>query len=282
MTKPKCDRMTRIGLISDVHCGPNRETRVGEQAIREIEAFVSSMNDGFRPDVVIELGDRVLDVDKETDLANQVKVQTAFRELECPVIHVLGNHDMVHLSAVENEAIFGQVMHCASVDIAGVHIAILNTCDPVIDGIGGHVSQEQLKWLKSDLTASKMPTVIACHHALGYQDISTNWLFHSVESLAYVDNRDEVWEVISRHKQVLAVFNGHLHWSSMEVVGCIPVFSVDSPVDTWRTSGTAPGSYAEAIVFQSGQIEVKAKGLADDTFQYNPNGSHTEEGGARG
>lgn len=252
----------RIGMISDVHCGPSRNTHVGAKAIELLDRFVAEMNVHFKPDLVVDLGDRVLDVDRSQDTLNQKKVRSAFERLSCPVVHILGNHDSINLSREENEDIFQQSMEFRSFDLKGVHFVVLNTSDPPIEGVGGKVSRLQLEWFTSDLKANPGKSVILCHHALGYQDISSNVLFESIEPLAYVENRDEIWNVLKNRSGIAAVLHGHLHWNSREVVHGVPCFCVNSPVETWNTGGRVSGSYAEVVVSAgSGSVAFTAKSL---------------------
>lgn len=240
------------------------------QAEEIVRDFVKGMNEEFNPDVVVDLGDRILDVDEDTDFSNQLKVKRALGGLKCPVIHVIGNHDLVNLTIEQNEELFGCPMRHASFDHKGIHFVVLNTCDPVIQGVGGHISQAQLDWLRTHLDANPTRTIVLCHHAMGYQEISANPLFHSIEPLAYVANRDDVWEVLRNHGQVIAVFNGHLHWSSVEHVSGTPCFSAGCPVETWATKGKASESYAEVTMLQSGHITFESMGIAPRTFRYDP------------
>src|SRR5687767_12927015 len=92
----------RFALISDVHFGPSayhegKLRKLGNDAERLTRAFVEDMNQRFRPDVVVNLGDVVEDESPEADLAAYERFLAIMDGLQAPVIHVAGNHESVHL-----------------------------------------------------------------------------------------------------------------------------------------------------------------------------------------
>ena len=46
-----------------------------------------------RPDIVLDLGDRISDSDRDTDLRLEREVADAFAAIEAPGFHICGNHD---------------------------------------------------------------------------------------------------------------------------------------------------------------------------------------------
>jgi alkaline phosphatase len=237
----------RIVAIADIHLGPDRHSVRGSASVRALDGFVQAVESEIRPDLVVDLGDRVVDVDPDADRERQHQIASVFAGISCPVLHVMGNHDAVNLARADNEQIFGQPMRCHSIDVGGFHFVVLDTCDPVLGGVGGAVSREQLQWLDADLSAASaasVSSVILCHHALCYHDISRNVLFKGIEPWAFASNREEIWQVVSSHPGVVLVLHGHLHWTTVERVGDVPCLSANSPVESWTTGGEVRGEYA--------------------------------------
>ncbi len=57
----------KIGLISDIHHGIDVGTKLGSAAVTLMRPFVDWVN-AVGPDLVVELGDRINDLDKDADL----------------------------------------------------------------------------------------------------------------------------------------------------------------------------------------------------------------------
>ena len=88
----------------------------------------------------------------------------------------------------------------------GVHLVSLDSASDsrLADTWAGGLSEEQISWLDEDLNETGDKTVIImAHHALinhtGKND--SNW---------YIDNRDEVKEIMKKHGARI-IFTGHLH-----------------------------------------------------------------------
>ena len=56
-------------------------------------------------DLIVDLGDRISNVDKMKDQELAKEVAAVFQSIEVPLVHLLGNHDLHFLSLRENEAI---------------------------------------------------------------------------------------------------------------------------------------------------------------------------------
>ena len=94
----------KIALIADIHHGMDVGTKVGSAALTLLQPFVDWVN-AIGPDIVVELGDRINDHDKDTDLKWTRDVAHAFTAIERPCVHILGNHDAAELSRTESEAV---------------------------------------------------------------------------------------------------------------------------------------------------------------------------------
>jgi 3',5'-cyclic-AMP phosphodiesterase len=73
---------------------------------------------------VLDLGDRISDENRETDLVLEAEVAEAFRAVPGTHWHLNGNHDRDHLSVADNEAILGQSLGHEVHDLGGWRIVL--------------------------------------------------------------------------------------------------------------------------------------------------------------
>jgi Icc-related predicted phosphoesterase len=95
----------KIAIVTDIHHGKDSASKKGESALTLMAAFASFVADN-KPDLVLDLGDRISDMDPETDLELEREVNAAFvpiREL-APVFHICGNSEQ--RSSYRSEACF--------------------------------------------------------------------------------------------------------------------------------------------------------------------------------
>jgi Icc protein len=90
----------KIALIADIHHGIDVGTKLGSAALPLLQPFVDWVND-VRPHLVVELGDRINDIDKDADLKFTRDIAHAFGTITAPCVHILGNHDNYKLSRAE-------------------------------------------------------------------------------------------------------------------------------------------------------------------------------------
>ena len=51
----------KIGVVADVHYGPDADTQLGRNAALLLDTFCEAMGT-FRPDLIVDLGDRVVSI----------------------------------------------------------------------------------------------------------------------------------------------------------------------------------------------------------------------------
>lgn len=250
--------MVRIGLISDIHLGPDRETRRGTQAGRLLEAFLEDMA-RFGPACVVDLGDRIMEVDVPTDRRHTIQVRDLLRRVEVPVFHLMGNHDVAHVPKADVCELLGLAGPYQSVSIGGHTCLFLDSTDPVVGAYGGRISERQLKWLETELMRARQPVLVFCHHPLDDQPIANNPLFRAHPEWYAVDNRRAVRDVLARSGKVKAVITGHVHWNRAVCLAGIPFFTIQGLVETWTTGDTPAGSYGKLAVGPGG-VELAVEG----------------------
>jgi predicted phosphodiesterase len=250
-----------ILLVADVHMGPSNTTRPGEETPDLMERFVKEINTAIKPDILVELGDRVNNFSHEEDRRNALKFSRIISGLCIPRYLLLGNHDLHNLTKEENKEIFGTEVGRRTCCVNGFKLIFLDTEEPVIEGVGGNISEEQLSWLSVELNNEETPKIVFGHHPVDNQVISENPHFLEFPHLAFVKNRERVRDVMESGKNVIAYVNGHVHWFSFEMGDKMPFISVPSFTEAWPEKKGAPGMFALLSVFANGSMEVTVGGL---------------------
>ncbi|MBI4556160.1 MAG: metallophosphoesterase [Candidatus Hydrogenedentes bacterium] len=124
-------------------------------------------------------------------------------------------------------------------------------------GIGWAVPPHQIEWLESDLAEHRfLPTVVATHYPA--VQIPKRMQREPMMNAGSLDNGDLLSEVLERHKQVKAIFSGHLHMNFIVtrnglthiVTGSLPEYPVE---------------YREVHVHED-RLELFTRGLGDKSF----------------
>lgn len=254
----------RIGLVTDIHFGPDRPTRRGSAALARLEEFAREMRERFRPDLVVDLGD---DIEHEGPEADRERFRTLGRLLAragAPLAWVPGNHDTAHLSPAEAAAQLGTLPPPRVLCAGGLALLFLDTQDPTIRGIGGSLSEKQLAWLREELARQRgRPVLLFAHHPLRPVDVGANPFFASMPQLATVADTARVQETLAVAGNSLAgVFNGHLHGSDAVVEGGALFATLPSFSEGWVPGSDPPGAFAELRVETGGAwIELTLRRL---------------------
>jgi hypothetical protein len=130
----------RIGLITDIHHGPDTDVRIGSAAPELLEKFTRRMRNDFHADLIVDMGDRINDTDLDADRRRLGDVRRMLEAAGVPILYAWGNHDLLNVSPPEARAILGKKADYESHEIGDYHIVILNSQDPTIERIGGTLS----------------------------------------------------------------------------------------------------------------------------------------------
>jgi hypothetical protein len=154
----------RIALIADIHHGADRLTKNGTAALGLLAEFAAWSNQAA-PDLVIDLGDRITDRDRDHDIALETEVAEAFKAVNAPRFHLCGNHDRDFLSVEDNEAALGQSLASTTLDAGGWRIVLWRADSRIRrahkDGMTGFVLPEaDLLWLAAVIRAAEAQPAI--------------------------------------------------------------------------------------------------------------------------
>jgi len=255
----------KLGIVSDIHCGPDADTRLGSQSPALLEGFGEAMQ-AFRPDCIIDLGDRINDVAGAQDRQRTAWVRKTLAALGVPVYHVLGNHDVANLSKADLADLLDKRGAYEAVNQNGLRLVLLDSQDPPFERIGGTVGSRQREWLETVLAESREPCLVFGHHPLDEQRLDGHWYFAAHPAHAHTRGREAVRWAIERSGRVLAVFTGHIHWTRVTTIAGIPYVTLGSLVDGGFTQGRPCGTFA-AVTVRPREIDVEVAGLLPDRFQ---------------
>lgn len=293
----KSKSIARFGIITDIHHTnkPDTASRKYSAAEEKTTYFVKTMN-REKVDFIIELGDLVDRlVDDKNPMRNLEEIESIFTSFKGPQYHVLGNHEFDNVERLEllnylnNTGIpAGKAYY--SFDQNGIHCVVLDAdytnAEPHIpfDMIkpgetpwwnwkDAWVPEAELKWLKADLAASDLPTVVFTHQVLHRDkqgEITEN---HTIK------NADVVRAVLEADGQVLAVFSGHDHRGEVAVRNGIHYFVLEGNVGVsadWHVVSPTDGLHMKkdcpfALVEIKAAKEDKFNGMKTYTIKINGN-----------
>lgn len=274
-----------LALVTDLHFGP--EARFGGK-LRKLtahagdlaRAFVDRMNREVKPDLMINLGDDIEDEGPEADRARYAECQAILRGADAPLCNVAGNHDTIHLGAADLLSIWGKETVrgagpagelYSSFDRGDFHFVVLHTRERKDHDVS--VGEAQLAWLAADLEAHPGPTVVLMHHSAADQDLSGNRWFEGLPHLCLVRERRKVRALLDAHGEVRAVFNGHLHWNHLDVIGGLPYVTLQSLIENLDEDAPGRPAAAHAVVRLSPKrVVVEVHGAERARYQFDRRG----------
>ena len=237
-----------LAFVTDIHVGPEARfegklRKLSHRAPELLAAFVDKMNGSVRPDAVIHLGDAIEDEGSALDTQRYELVVETLGKLACPVFHVAGNHDSVHLSDGQLLKAWGRTgsTHYAA-DVGGYRLIALHTHE--IKDQRVFIDEPQLAWLEAELSQPGPPAIVVMHHSAADQVLIGNRWFEGRPHICLVQERKRLRAIIEASGRVLCVVNGHLHWNQLTVHGGVPYVTVQSLIE--NLDEDAPGRPANA------------------------------------
>ncbi len=233
---------TQCGVVGGTDIGPVHSAEPGDRPYPEVmnEAAIAEMKelrDGRGPDHVVVKGDL-------TNAGTPDEYETFLRFYGAAfgdrLTHVRGNHD-----AYEGQHLAPQGPQ--RVDLAGVTVCLLDTTIP--RKASGQVPAEQLEWLDTVASDSRVPVLAMGHHPV--------WNLGGVKRSADYfginpDDSESLAEVINRRPIIGGYFAGHTHRNRVRrfpVTGDFRWVEVASVKDF-------PGAWAEYRVYESGIQQI--------------------------
>ena len=291
-------RLVRFGLITDTHVTDKADQSPAISLVAapryftggsgKIEAFAQAMNK-VGADFIVELGDftdnpangsLAYDRRKAAVLGFLDGAEEKFSGFKGPRYHVLGNHDTDQLSKedvasrVQNSGISlpaGQYYY--SYNQGGVHFIVLDasftSAGNAYSGVPGaagygyqwsdaNIPAAELAWLKADLAATKLPTIVFTHQLLNPQE-QVDAAFDPAHS---IKNAADVRSILEKSGLVLAAFAGHYHDGGYQQVNGIHYITLQASV-AYGNDVSYHNQYSTVDVYRDGgkyQIAIAGNG----------------------
>ncbi|MBW3097719.1 metallophosphoesterase family protein [Pseudohoeflea coraliihabitans] len=235
----------RIATIADIHHGQPSHTKRGDTALALMSDFAQWAN-SESPDLVLDLGDRISDVDEETDLRLEAEVAEAFKAVKAPIHHICGNHDRNHLSTAQNEDILGQSLQNELLDCGDWQIALWRA-DPKITrspgSYGFSLPETDLLWLSRTLQAAEKPTLIVSHVPVSGHSQIGNYYFERNPEVSRYPESARVRQALSHAKVPAVCISGHVHWNTVTTIDGIAHLTQQSLTESFTTQGAPAGAW---------------------------------------
>ena len=264
----------KLVIFSDIHYLEERPEKVDfnlsrkltQYSIEVINKLIDKINTD-KPDISICLGDLIEDTfDHDKDIVNFTYIWGKLKNIQIPFYSVIGNHDLRTMnSRQELEKIMEYENATFSFDLKGYHFIILTT--DIREDLGGNdggiykaqcMSQKEINWLKEDLVKNKLPCIIFTHFGLAEDRQIGNYWFEKKPEDGLMNNRQEVKEIIKLDDNVIAIFNGHQHWTKQIIEDGKSYYVVGSLTDNIDMLGIPDGIYLE-IELEDRNIKIKER-----------------------
>jgi HAD superfamily hydrolase (TIGR01450 family) len=249
----------RLAVVTDIHHGPDVLTKKGSAALGLLSHFVHFCKH-HRPDMVIDLGDRVNNESPEADQRRLLEVAREFKKITAPRMHLMGNHDLACLSRDENQSALDMPAHSTSLDIHGWHLVFWQAETANYWPNGCQASDCDLEWLREDLASTSLSSLVFTHLPLDAASMTGNFYFHSNPRLARYGNDAQIRSILDDSGKVKLCLAGHTHWNRWQAVNGITYVSLPSLTESFMTPPEPAGAWS-LIDIEPHQTTIQVIGL---------------------
>ena len=251
----------RIAIVADIHHGAPSHTKRGDAALSLMAAFAEWAN-AEAPDLVLDLGDRISDLDAATDRRLEAEVAAAFEAVSAPVHHICGNHDRDHLSVAENEDILGQSLQNELLDAGDWQIALWRADTKICrePGRRGFILPEaDLLWLSRTIQAAAKPTLVVSHVPVSGHDQTGNYYFQRNADLSRYPESDRARQALAQARVPVVCLAGHVHWNTVTTVDGIPHLTQQSLTESFTTQGAPAAAWGLLTLADTAHWQVMGR-----------------------
>ncbi len=249
----------RIAIVSDIHYGPDRYSKKGDEALALLENFVRQVN-ALKVDLVVDLGDRISNTDRDTDLNHLKAVSSKFQLLNVEHCHLIGNHDVVHMLISEQEEIMDTSLHHQSMDKSGWHLVFWNASCVLHRAAGFRLEQGDLDWLEADLQATTLPSIVFSHMPVDTGSMVGNYYFDKLYAGGgQHQNASVARQLIEGSEKVVAVVSGHVHWNQLHIMDGIPHISQQALSETFTTHPHPAGAWGLLALGDTIELDIAGR-----------------------
>lgn len=260
----------RLAIVTDIHHGLPSHTKRGDTAALLMKEFAEFVRESGVTHV-LDLGDRISDIDRVTDLRLEKEVAEMFRDISVPVWHINGNHDRDHLSVADNEEILGQSLGHEVHDLGDWRI-ILWRADSQIHRNGQHsfqLPEADLLWLAAQMQKADRPVLVASHVPVSGHSQIGNYYFERSPRVSTYPQAARVREVLAMARVPVVCITGHVHWNTVTTVNGITHLTQQSLTESFTTGGEPAG--AMGILELGDRVNWEVSGADEFKYSFKPN-----------
>ena len=266
--------MIRFGLVTDMHFGPEvhfkGQLRKLSHRAADLARNVAAAVQANEVDFLVNLGDSIEDESAELDRQRYGQSVEVLAGCGREVVHVAGNHDTINLHPAELNAFWSrpsEALLYRSFQRQGVQFLVLHTLER--KDVDVRIDDEQLRWVHAQLASGDGPVVVFMHHSAAEQDLRQNRWFAGVPHLCLIKERRALRRAFEESGRVVAVFNGHLHWNHLDVIGGIPYVTLQSLIENIDEDAPGRAAAAHAMVrLSQRQLLIDIAGLQPAHYQF--------------
>lgn len=261
----------RLAVVTDVHYGPPVFTKRGDRALALMESF-GTFVDASDVDYVLDLGDRINDVDHAADRANMQTIAAAFNRLAKPRIHINGNHDVDQLTVGENEEILGVPLGHETIDVGGWRIVVWRVDSRIYRsehaGTGFSPPEEDTVWLARTMQAADRPCLVITHVPFSGRVFHENYYFKHNPEISTYPTAARMRAALQLAKVPVVVLTGHVHENSVTTADGVTHLTQQSLTESFSTAGVPAAAMG---LLELGEIvRWTVAGREPITFEFTP------------
>ncbi len=263
----------KIAVVNDIHVGKCLEhqgkVRASSHLVEEmLKRFLQEIIYQHAPDVLINLGDLIRSENEQSDLMRYARLIADFQHLQCPIIHLVGNHELKKIPLQEIELIWQQ-MGFDQKSYGCQHMGHFSLIWLGLEADAHHHSirrlpTDQLHWLKEQLNQIKQPIIIFTHCAIDDHDVNGNFFYEASEKsnrrTLFLENQETIRNMINDSNCVIAVLQAHLHYFHTKVIKGIPYITCPAMGDNIcgpHVRDNIPEIYT-ILTFENQRVTAKA------------------------
>jgi 3',5'-cyclic-AMP phosphodiesterase len=267
----------KLAIITDIHHGPASHNKaVGWDGLARLAEIVDGFNQAGA-DVLVDLGDHISDSGHDADIEHMRAVADVLAQFRGRRLHLLGNHDVVNLAAVESAKIFGQSGDQQVLDFDTFRLIGWQPGVAFDEATGFAPAGHHLQWLLDTLDADPRPAIVATHVPISGHSQIGNFYFEATPHRSTYPDAGTIREAIEANGRVAMWLSGHVHWNTLNNIGNIWHLTTQSFSERFTTMPepaaahallTIEGDTAEFEVFGNDPVYARLPFRASGTRRW--------------
>jgi hypothetical protein len=232
----------KLAVVTDIHHGEETFTKIGPAALPLLEELCDAVHHE-RFDALIELGDRVSDVDRPTDWRLALEVGACLARVAIPRFHVCGNHDLENLRIADNQEALDAPLGSRTAELNGFRLVFWQPDTRVHRPGGLRLADGDLDWLEKALVGTA-PILVFTHVPLSGHAQTGNYYFERNPGYAGYREQDAIRQVIAGSSAPVVCIAGHVHWNTLTMLDGVPHISLQSLTESFTTPRRPAAAWA--------------------------------------